>query len=428
MNPSSKGWIKKYISLLDESKEVLNRFPGSFLSPEELIYSYFQPTGLLYGYPREFIFLEEDYINKFTPEESFKVLLLEGLILVDHIEVGKFDSKSLNRCIVKFVDFYEKSNIEKAKKGWLNFSKLDYHAKLESIIDRRVEVKNAITNTLALDYLYNSLLFHDLILYQDYKHHMAPEVLSEKRSEIMLDIVKVVACAANADGIISDEERSIFKLFLASANLLSYKKELAENFLDQNPSIDDLSFKFESSWLLKRYILEIAILTVWTDTELQPTEKQFLNQLTLKLGLKKSEKDKAFVSIQSFVLANNNQAPFLRGKNDIELILSNTAKRWTKILSRNKDKLALELKESKDLVFLISKSTVRDLTKEEKEKVKQQLGDLGKSIPALTLFMLPGGAIILPLVLKIIPNLIPSAFRENVVDERSNEEETTKDD
>ncbi|MFK8046602.1 MAG: LETM1-related biofilm-associated protein [Crocinitomicaceae bacterium] len=417
MNPSSKGWIKKYISLLDESKEVLNRFPGSFLSPEELVYSYFQPTGLLYGYPREFLFLDSNYIEKFTPEESYKVLLFEGLILVDHIEVGKFDSKSLDDCVVKFVDFYEKSHIEKAKKSWLDFSKLDYHAKLENIIDRRVEVKNSITNTLALDYLYNSLLFHDLILYQDYRQDMSAERLVDKRSEIMLDIVKVVACAANADGVITDEEREIFKLFLASANLLSHKKDIAEGFLDQHPSIDDLNFEYESSWLLRRYILEIAILTVWTDEELLEPEKQFLKELTQKLQLKKNEMDKAFVSIQTFVLTNNNQAPFLRGKNDIELILSNTAKRWTKILSRNKEKLANELKESKELVSLITKSTRTDLTKEEKEKVKHQLGDLGKSIPALTLFMLPGGVFILPLVLKIIPNLIPSAFRENQIDE-----------
>ncbi len=417
MNPSSKGWIKKYISILDDSKTVLNRFPGSFLSPEELIYSYFQPTGLLYGYPREFLFIEAEYIEKFTPEESFKVLLLEGLILVDHIEAGQFDTKSLNNCVIKFVDFYEKSNLEKAKKSWLDFSELDSHAKLERIIDQRVEVKNSITNTLALDYLYNSLLFHDLILYQDYRQNMSPEHLSEKRSQIMLDIIKVVACAANADGIISDEEREIFKLFLASANLVAYKKDLAETFLDESPNIEDLSFEYESSWLLKRYILEIAILTVWTDEDLQASEKAFLNLLTSKLGLKKTEKDKAFVSIQSFVLANNNQAPFLRGKNDIELILTNTAKRWTKILSRNKEKLTHELKESKELVYLITKSTRHDLTREEKEKVKHQLGDLGRTIPALTLFMLPGGAIILPLVLKIIPNLIPSAFRENVVDE-----------
>lgn len=420
MNPSSKGWIKKYISILDESQSILNKFPGSFLSPEELIYSYFQPTGLIYGYPREFVFIGEEYITKLTTEESFKVLLLEGLILVDHIKEGQFDKKSLSDCITQFVDFYEQSNIEKAKKGWLDFSKLDEFGKLESIIDKRVEVKNGITNTLAIGYLFNSLLFHDLILYQDYKTKTIDINLAEKRSEIMLDIVKVVACAASADGYISDEERSIFKLFLASANLVAYKKDLAETFLDESPSIEDLSFQYESSWLLKRYILEIAILTVWTDKDLDPAEKEFLSRLTEKIGLKNGEKDKAFVAIQSFVLANNNQAPFLRGKNDLELILSNTGKRWTKILSRNKDKLAKELKESKELVFLITKSTRKELSKEEKEKVKQQLADLGKTIPALTLFMLPGGAIILPLVLKIIPNLIPSAFRENQVDDSEN--------
>ncbi|MFD1551390.1 hypothetical protein DNU06_13690 [Putridiphycobacter roseus] len=417
MNPSSKGWIKKYISLLDEDKQELNRFPGSFMSTEELIYSYFQPTGLIYGFPREFIFIDNAYISSLTPPESFKVLLLEGLLLVDHIKEGKFDLNSLEKSISRFVEFYEKSNIEKAKKGWLDFSKLNDFDKLESIIDKRVEVKNFISNKLALNYLYNSLLFHDLILYQDFKDESFTINLAEKRAEIMLDIVKVIACAANSDGVVTEEERSIFKLFLASANLISYKKDLAETFLDGSPNVNDLNFEFESSWLLKRYILEIAILTIWTDKELNKGEKQFLINLTEKLGLSKSEKDKAFLAIQSFVLSNDNHSPFLSGKNDFELILSNTAKRWTKILSRNKVKLANELKESKELVYLITKSTHKELSKEEKEKVKHQLADLGKSIPALTLFMLPGGAIILPLVLKIIPNLVPSAFRENQVDE-----------
>ncbi len=423
MNPSSKGWIKKYLSVLDESKEDLNRFPGSLFSPEELIYSYVQPTGLLYGYPRAFIFLEKSYLEKLIPEESFKILLLEGLILIDHLDAGKFDIDNLELAIYRFVDFYERSNLEKAKKSWLDFSKLDVYGKLESIIDQRVEIKDKISSKLAMGYLFNSLIFHDILLYRDYKVLIGGTDLTVKREEIMLDIVKVVACAANADGVISDEERSIFKLFLASANFVSSKRDLAETYLEQTTSLDDISFEYESSWLLKRYILEIAILTIWSDKELKESEKKFLKDLTEKLGLPVGERDKSFVAIQSFVLSNEKTAHFLKGKNDVELILSGAASRWTKILSRNKDKLANELKESKELVFLIGKSTHSDLSKVEKEKVKNQLADLGKTIPALTLFMLPGGAIILPLVLKIIPNLIPSAFRENYINKKDQDDE-----
>jgi hypothetical protein len=37
-------------------------------------------------------------------------------------------------------------------------------------------------------------------------------------------------------------------------------------------------------------------------------------------------------------------------------------------------------------------------------------------MPALAIFMLPGGALLLPLVLKVLPDLLPSAFRDNEID------------
>ena len=92
------------------------------------------------------------------------------------------------------------------------------------------------------------------------------------------------------------------------------------------------------------------------------------------------------------------------------------SKRWIKILGRNKDKLATELKQSKELVALIRKSTSTELTKEEKELVKTQFKDIVRSMPSLAIFMLPGGAVLLPLVLKIIPDLVPSAFRDNAIE------------
>jgi len=61
------------------------------------------------------------------------------------------------------------------------------------------------------------------------------------------------------------------------------------------------------------------------------------------------------------------------------------------------------------------------LTKEEKDAVKTQFKDLAKSIPSLTVFMLPGGAILMPLLLRLIPDMIPSAFKENEIDDKDEE-------
>ncbi|RZN76658.1 MAG: hypothetical protein EVB12_06305, partial [Winogradskyella sp.] len=40
-----------------------------------------------------------------------------------------------------------------------------------------------------------------------------------------------------------------------------------------------------------------------------------------------------------------------------------------------------------------------------------------KSIPSLAIFMLPGGMLLLPLFVKFIPKLLPSAFDENRIED-----------
>lgn len=82
------------------------------------------------------------------------------------------------------------------------------------------------------------------------------------------------------------------------------------------------------------------------------------------------------------------------------------------LVQKNKQRLAKELQQSKEAVFLIKKGTHTSLSEEEKEKVKMQLLDICKAIPAFAVFMLPGGALLLPLLIKLIPDILPSAFRE----------------
>ncbi len=66
--------------------------------------------------------------------------------------------------------------------------------------------------------------------------------------------------------------------------------------------------------------------------------------------------------------------------------------------------------------MLLGQSTYRDLNKAEKKQVKAQLLDICKSIPSLAIFMLPGGGVLLPLLIKFIPELLPSAFNDNRID------------
>ena len=89
-----------------------------------------------------------------------------------------------------------------------------------------------------------------------------------------------------------------------------------------------------------------------------------------------------------------------------------SAKR-VRIINRNKNRLIKEISQSKELVQLLAKSTHKDLDKDEKKKIKKQLLDICKSVPALSIFLLPGGSLLMPILIKFIPQLLPSAFNEN---------------
>ena len=61
----------------------------------------------------------------------------------------------------------------------------------------------------------------------------------------------------------------------------------------------------------------------------------------------------------------------------------------------------------------LTSTTDKRLSAEERRKVREQLMDIAKSIPALAIFALPGGGILLPVLIKVLPfNILPSAFAE----------------
>ena len=84
------------------------------------------------------------------------------------------------------------------------------------------------------------------------------------------------------------------------------------------------------------------------------------------------------------------------------------------LLHRNKLRLYQELSQSKEAMHLIRKSTHTNLSEEEKLKIRIQLLDICKAIPAFAVFMLPGGALLLPLLIKLIPDILPSAFKDDL--------------
>lgn len=159
-------------------------------------------------------------------------------------------------------------------------------------------------------------------------------------------------------------------------------------------------------------------MATWSDQTIDIDEQHFLEKLGKDLQLNISRINQSIKTVNQFYTLNKDNIALLSSKNVVQSFYNNSSKMVKKLISRNSKRLYQELKDSKELMVLLTQSTTRDLSKDEQQKVQEQLLDIFKSIPSLAIFMLPGGALLLPLVVKFIPKLLPSAFDENRVDDK----------
>ena len=235
-----------------------------------------------------------------------------------------------------------------------------------------------------------------------------------------MGVLNTVGVASLADGIIESQEQTILDVFTASANISEEDKKIFKsNFLKGDLNLSSIELPDDNDVLYKLYLLDVATMTVHSDLSALDSEIVFLYELCNYLLIDTDTLHKALILIEGFVIENSHKVTFLRESSSYDQLYGNFSKRWIKVLGRNKDKFIEELRESKELIALVNKSLKEELTPEEKEKVKTQFKDLVKSMPALAIFMLPGGMLILPIILKIIPDLLPTAFKGNEPDKNN---------
>jgi len=417
LQAGSKNWIKKYIELASERTIDLSVHQPGDMSKETYLHTTLFRSGVVFGYASHLLFCPEEFRNDWTSDEQLKILLFESLYFVYKVERKEpLD----DQFVFSLYDFYEKYRDNSSLNVFKLFFKETKHIQLENILHRRVHVKKTLKNQFWVNYLNNSLVFLDVLAFREYL--VNDKKLEESYEDFLMATLQTVAAASLVDGNISASEQTLIDVFISSANIdeaemKEFKKGLKENTI----SIRDIKLPDKKDLLYKLFLIDMAVLTVHSDLAALDSELVFLFQLCKYLDVDTDQLHKAVILIERFVIENNHKVNFLAEQSSYEQLYTNFSRRWIKVLGRNKGKLIEELKESKELIALVNKSLSHELTIEEKEKVKQQFSDIVKSMPAIAIFMLPGGLLILPIILKIIPNLIPSAFKGNETSEDNKE-------
>ncbi|SHI98407.1 LETM1-related biofilm-associated protein [Pseudozobellia thermophila] len=394
MNPSAPGWIDKFGSLVDNDQ--------NYHTDYEVLYATLKHMGFVYGintYTPDFTMSELDL----SEDEKAKINLLTALYGTFTLELGRKDFPLFLQTVFKFYQDLEVGNGSLFNRI---LSGTKTSAQLEKLINSRVYLEdNPISKTFS-SFITNSLLFIDVLLFRRYTKN--PKNIREHAKRLEYLTINITYHALNSKKKNKSDER-LAQLFASS---LTFIDSQANKF---DGLYRDHLLKNESIWE-NRYFLDIACLTVWEDQSLEYRESEFICALGRDLGFDETHIKKSIREVQDFFSAHMQAVPFLKDTNLALQLHDSMSKIVNKLILRNSKRLQKELTESKELVFLISKATVKDLTPEERKKVQNQLIDIFKSIPSLAIFMLPGGAVLLPLFIKLIPKLLPSSFDENRIE------------
>jgi hypothetical protein len=415
LSPGSKGWIDKYFSLVDEGKILLTYPSIPNVSSAAYVHLLSAQTGFIFGIPSHFLFYQLKDKDNWTNDEKLKVLLFETLLL-EFLLKNKDRSNLKNNFVESVMKFYPQVSNSIFQNILSFWGKESNTVQLENSLSKRITVSSSIFDSRwLLKSVGNVFIYLDIIIYRRFLNFNEEKVIANY-SEYAYNALVAISMAAHADGKVDDKEIEFYDLFLNAANLEDEYHQKAELFIKNEPTFSDFSDLVQKDKQLARFIVDLTVLTIFRNHIVETVETDFVRNLIQYFEMNQQDLDESLIMIEHFLLNSDIKNSFLSNKNTYEKIYGNMTSRWSKILIRNKDRIALELSESKELISLINKSRSQELTADEKEKVKSQFMDIIKTVPALTIFMLPGGAILLPLILKIVPDLIPSSFKTNEIE------------
>lgn len=395
INPSASGWIDKFFSTQKSPKETVSKNTDTF-------YHTVRSTGFIYGHIISFETTNPIETKGWFKEEISKVALLNTLYNIFCLTNNDISAENFIKHAVAFYHEMHPQGFNILKKI---LPKNSISLTLEKIIDERVQTNESIINKNFSHLVTNALLFIDVLAFHQYLMHGAiPEKYLKRVEET---IINIVTLALKTKSQKSQYDDLLIKLFEASIRYSKFSKVAVQN-------LETLQLEYFTNELEKYYLIDIAGMALWSDGKIENNEAYFLHSLAENLLVSDVFVNQSINSTNEFITKHKKDIPYFNYSNPVKHFYDQTTQSVVTLISRNKNRLVKEILQSKELMVLLAYSTRRDLDEIEKKKVKKQLLEICKTIPSLAIFLLPGGSLLLPILIKFIPTLLPSSFNENL--------------
>lgn len=412
MKPIEKGWLSAYLDFRRDLLRELSHESKKASHPEQSLYRVIQPTGLMYGQAVDSLHHPDS--AQWSEKDKLKVLLAESLISSSllffdkKIETSEELNEVIGKTLVSIGNFYNNVFPELATPSKTLFGKRKTPIELaERILDKRIELAAKHSRNFWVYFFHNSLLFLDIFIFGQWIHTNADKIVSDffkyEREELRFSVIKVIAAAAHSNHSVEFEERKLLDYFLISANLTSEKKKHAQEIFERGISVEEINLPTNNSWILKKYFLEMAILTIWADKRVEGNEQIFLNHLCTYMGFSPDDLENSMIAIEGFVLEHWDHLDTLQNKQDYNQVSERFIKRISDITATNKSRLIKEVQQNSELMRLLRAAKANELSGSDKRKMQELLIEALKTIPNFLIISLPHRFLTLSVLLKILP-------------------------
>lgn len=169
---------------------------------------------------------------------------------------------------------------------------------------------------------------------------------------------------------------------------------------------------------LKRFLVDQTLLASIVDGRRSPQEQAWTKALGARLGISPAELKQSELALAEFYAKHRHVMDVFTLSTGADVMGEELVDSIATQVRKNSRALWNEIRETGELSVLLTRAARgQKLTSDEKRRMREQLIDVAKAVPALAIFTAPGGILLLLALAKVMPfDLLPSSFRDEPVD------------
>ncbi len=425
MDFQKKGWLKRYLylrnnyALMKEYDRLVNMEKKS-IAPENLLYELLQPTGLLYGHPASIPISYKSLLRALRTEklnlnEKTKIILTESflssaLVSPRYHEINqKVDvADALLESAILIGKFYQsvypglnkdsKTGIFRREKKGLELT--------EILISQRVDTPLPDKKFWS-GFFRSSQFFLDVLYFgkwlKSFTDPLHTEQIAKEHQQDRFLIFKIIVSAAYANQVLEAEEKQLLQNYLEVAHFNEETREMADKMLSEGIELKQLQLDRVQSQVMKRHLMEIAILTVCADRVINREEQIFLDMLQKELALEQDAYLSSSIAVESFMLEHWQKMNTSQEEDRLNQLGDHLLQKLFGVIQDHEDLFRQGIKAKPELQKLLDKIETEKLSAEDRNSIRTELSQVINTLPPLSSIALPKSFLTFQNLMKIFP-------------------------